>query len=132
LGPRAPPPLLLLNTLHLNDDGNCHGWLDHCVLGQQSIISGVLYMSTLIAPSKGIDDNLIVGSKKAVEKAKKDIMERFECKDCGDLEEYVGCTVVRTENSLKFTQPVLMQSYSNEFKLPTRSYKTPVQTLSQY
>jgi hypothetical protein len=36
-----------------------------------------------------IDHNLIIGSKKAVEKTKKDIMERFDCKDCGDIEEYV-------------------------------------------
>ncbi len=74
-----------------------------------------------------IDDNLIIGSKQAVEKAKKDLMERFDCKDCGDLDKYVGCKVVRTENLLKFTQPVLMQSYSNKFELPTRSYKTPAQ-----
>ncbi len=47
-----------------------------------------------------IDDNLIMGSKKAVEKAKKDLMKRFDCEDYGDIEEYVG--------SLKFTQPVLM------------------------
>ncbi len=33
----------------------------------------------------------------------------------------------KTENSLKFTQPVLIKSYSNKFKLPTRSYKTPEQ-----
>ena len=33
-----------------------------------------------------IIDNLIIGSKKAVEKTKKDIMERFGCKDCGDIE----------------------------------------------
>jgi hypothetical protein len=72
-----------------------------------------------------IDDSLIIGSKKVVEKAKKDLIARFDCKDCGDLEEYVGCKIVRTENSLKFTQPVLMQSYSNKFKLLTRCYKTP-------
>jgi hypothetical protein len=75
-----------------------------------------------------IDDNLIIGSKQAVEKAKKDLIERFDCGDCGDLEEYVGYKIVRTENSLKFTQPVLKKKcYSNKFKLPTRSYKTPVQ-----
>jgi hypothetical protein len=34
-----------------------------------------------------IDDNLIIGSKKAVEKTKEDIMERLDCKDCGDIEE---------------------------------------------
>jgi hypothetical protein len=50
-----------------------------------------------------INDNLIIGSKQAVEKAKKNLMERFDCKECGDLEEYVGCKIVRTKNSLKFT-----------------------------
>jgi hypothetical protein len=65
-----------------------------------------------------IDNNLIIGSKKAVEKTTKDMMERFDCEDCGDIEEYVGCKIVRTNNALKFTQPVLMQSYSDKFKLP--------------
>jgi hypothetical protein len=55
-----------------------------------------------------IDDNLIVGLKKAVEKTKKDLIERFDCKNCGDIEENVGCKIERTKNSLKFTQPVLM------------------------
>jgi hypothetical protein len=49
---------------------------------------------------------------------------------CGDLEEYVGCKIVRMENSLKFTQPVLLQSYSNKFELPTKCYKTPAQVES--
>jgi hypothetical protein len=44
-----------------------------------------------------IDDNLIIGSKKAVKKTKRDIMERFDCKDCGDIEEYMGCKIVRTK-----------------------------------
>jgi hypothetical protein len=73
-----------------------------------------------------IDDNLIIESKKAVEKTKKDLMERFDCKDCGDTEENVGCKRVRMKNSLKFTQPVLMQSYSDDFELPTKSYRTPM------
>ncbi len=60
-----------------------------------------------------IDENLIIRSKKVIEKAKKDIMERFNCKDCGDIEEYVGFKIVRSENLLKFTQPVLMQSYND-------------------
>jgi hypothetical protein len=72
-----------------------------------------------------IDNNLIIGSKKAVEKTKKDIMKTFDCKDCGDIEEYVGCKIVRTKNSLKFTQPVLMQSYNDKFQLPKKSYRNP-------
>ncbi len=42
-----------------------------------------------------IDNILIIGSKKGFEKAKKDLIERFDCKDCGDIEEYVGCKIVR-------------------------------------
>ncbi len=43
-----------------------------------------------------IDNNLIIGSMIAVEKTKEDIMERFDCKDCGNIEEYMGCKIVRT------------------------------------
>jgi hypothetical protein len=74
-----------------------------------------------------IDNNLIIGSKKTVGKTKKDTMERFECKDCRDVEEYVGCKckIARTKNPLKFTQPVLMQSYNDEVNLPKKSYRMP-------
>jgi hypothetical protein len=29
-----------------------------------------------------IDNNSVIGPKKAVEKTKKDLIERFDCKDC--------------------------------------------------
>ncbi len=51
-------------------------------------------------------------------------MKRLECKDCDEMEEYVGCKVTRVRGSLKFTQPVLLQSFSDEFELPTRRYNT--------
>ena len=73
----------------------------------------------------GIYNNWTIRPKKAVEKTKKDLIERFDCKDCGDIEEYVGCKVERTKNLLKFTQLVLMQSYNDNFELPKKSYKTP-------
>jgi hypothetical protein len=60
-----------------------------------------------------------------VEKTKKFIMERFDCKDCGDIEEYVGCKMVRMKNLLKLTQLVLMQSYNDKFELHKKSYRTP-------
>jgi hypothetical protein len=75
-----------------------------------------------------IDNNLIIGSNKAVEKTKKDIMERFDCYDCGDIEEYLGCKIMRTKNLLKLTQPTLMQSYNDKFKLPKKSYRMPAPT----
>ncbi len=72
-----------------------------------------------------INNNLIIGPKIAVEKTKKYLMERFDCKDCGDIKEYMGCKKARTKNKLKFTQPALMQRYNDKFELPKKSYKTP-------
>ncbi len=64
---------------------------------------------------------MIIGPKKAVEKTKKDLMDRFDFKDCGDIEEYVGCQIERTKNLLKFTQPVLMQSNNDKVDLPRKA-----------
>jgi hypothetical protein len=33
----------------------------------------------------------------------------------------------KDKDLLKFTEPVLMQSYNDEFKLPKKSYRTPAQ-----
>ena len=57
--------------------------------------------------------------------AKQAMMDRFECEDCGELKEYVGCKIDRDGRELKFTQPVLLQSYSDEFELPERKMTTP-------
>ena len=67
-----------------------------------------------------IDDYLVVGSDKAVAKVKRAMMGRFECEDVGDIVEYVGCKIDidRETQTLKFTQPVLLQSYEDEFDLP--------------
>jgi hypothetical protein len=56
---------------------------DCCLYYQWSEYGLVLIVSWIY-------DNLIIGSKKAVEKAKKELMQRFDYKDSGDLEEYVG------------------------------------------
>ena len=55
------------------------------------------------------------------------MMERFECEDVGDIVEYVGCKIDidREKQTLKFTQPVLLQSYEDEFDLPNAVPTTP-------
>ena len=67
-----------------------------------------------------VDDCLICGTYEAVQIAKKQMMDRFDCDEVGELKEYVGCKIDRNmeEGSIKLTQPVLMQSYSDEFNLP--------------
>ena len=59
-------------------------------------------------------------------KTKNKLMGLFGCKDWGKLEEYVGCKITRKwKHSLKFTQPVLIQSLSDKFELPNGRYTTP-------
>jgi hypothetical protein len=43
----------------------------------------------------------------------------FDCEDVGEMNEYVGCKIERDleEPSLRMTQPVLLQSFEDEFDL---------------
>jgi hypothetical protein len=51
-------------------------------------------------------------------------MERFDCDDGGEMKEYVGCRLERNwdEGWIKVTQPVLLQSFTDEFDLPEGNY----------
>jgi hypothetical protein len=68
---------------------------------------------------------LICGPEQEVLKAKQEFTTVNECGDQGELEEYVGCKVNydKDKGRMKFTQPVMIQSFNNEFKLPS---ETPV------
>jgi hypothetical protein len=72
-----------------------------------------------------IDDNLIVSSKQAVSVTKQELMSCFDCEDCGELEEYIGCRLMRNNGEIKFTQGVLVQSFEDEFDIPKKKYATP-------
>jgi hypothetical protein len=53
---------------------------------------------------------------------------RFECDDLGELNEYVGCKIDRDEDSVKLTQPVLIQSNEDGFDLnKSRQVFTPAE-----
>ncbi len=45
-----------------------------------------------------IDDNAIVGYEKDMLDLKKELMNQFECDDCGKMDEYVGCTIEKLES----------------------------------
>jgi hypothetical protein len=73
-----------------------------------------------------VDDFLICGPKEGVMESKAQMMDVFECDDIGEMKEYVGCKVERNDKLVKMTQPVLLQSYSDEFDLPEGATpKTP-------
>jgi hypothetical protein len=65
-----------------------------------------------------VDDCLVCGEKEAVKVAKKQLMERFDCDEIGELTEYIGCKIDRGEGYMKLTQPVLLQSFQDEFDIP--------------
>ena len=65
-----------------------------------------------------IDDNAIVGYEKDMLDLKKELMTQFECDDCGQMDEYVGCTIEKLESGgIKFLQKVLVQSFNDEFDI---------------
>ena len=63
------------------------------------------------------DDCMSVVKKELVLDTKKGMMDQFDCDEVGELTEFVGCKLERDTNKLKFTQPVLMQSFVDEFNL---------------
>jgi hypothetical protein len=40
-----------------------------------------------------IDDNAILGQESDIMEFKKALMDQFECKDCGPIDEYIGCMI---------------------------------------
>ena len=76
-----------------------------------------------------VDDFLVCGSEAGVLHSEEAMKEHFDCDDCGELTEYIGCKVDidREQRLCKFSQPVLLQSFTDEFDVPTATqpYATP-------
>ena len=88
-------------------------WADPCLYYKEMENGLVLWLSW-------IDDCLCVGPDVEVKKARVDILARFECGDVGELKEYLGCKIDRHMDDVdwvKLTQPVLLQSFEDEFKM---------------
>jgi hypothetical protein len=61
----------------------------------------------------------ITGPTSELLTAKKEIMERVECDDGGEVQEFVGCKIDIDDRrrKMQITQPVLLQSFMDEFLL---------------
>jgi hypothetical protein len=62
-----------------------------------------------------IDDCLIVGDKDVLDRDRKIMMEMFDCDDVGMATEYVGTKIDSNQDTMILTQPVLIQSFVDEF-----------------
>ena len=96
---------------------------DPCLYWKDTMLGMVIWLSW-------VDDCLCIGPENDVIKAKSQMKELFDCDDVGDFHEYVGCKIdYKPEDmSLKFTQPVMIQSFQDEFKLPDYEYESPAES----
>ena len=82
--------------------------------------------SGLVSWVTWVDDCLVCGKKEGVLAAKKQLMDRFDCDEIGELMEYIRCKIDKGDRWMKLTQPVLLQSFEDEFELPEgKSPNTP-------
>eukprot|EP00957_Ditylum_brightwellii_P156265 11893730-Ditylum_brightwellii.AAC.1 len=66
-------------------------------------------------------DDCMVWRPKEIMKEDFDKSNKYsDCDDVGEVKEYVGCKIQKEDGgkSFKFTQPVLMKSFADEFDLP--------------
>ena len=78
--------------------------------------------------SSWVDDLLSWGNKKDVLKGREALKQHFDLNEVGELKEYVGCKVEynKVNGQMKLTQPVLVQSFADKFKLPTKEFTIPM------
>jgi hypothetical protein len=84
-----------------------------------------------------VDDCCGTGPPKELLESKAQLKKIFDCNDQGDMKEYIGCKVEynKDERYMKILQPVLVQSFKDEFDLkldePIATPAVPGSTLSK-
>ena len=70
-----------------------------------------------------VDECFVCGTDELVKAAKEAMKKEFDCEDLGVLTEYVGCKIDynREEGYLRMTQPVLIQSFKDEFNIEDKN-----------
>jgi len=68
---------------------------------------------------------LIAGDEKGVKTVKEQIRSQFDCNDVGVLNKYMGCKIECNKALFRFTQPVLLQSFEDEFKCKASKLMVP-------
>jgi len=98
---------------------------------QRSNVDNCVYYkwneSGLSLVASWLDDLIVTGEEDIVSHQKSKLKEMVSIDDCGNIDEYIGCKVDinRDERELKFTQPVMIQSFQDEFNLPNKTPVTP-------
>ena len=129
--------LLLLKTLYGTKQAATQFWKKllqafRLMKYQRSKADPCLYFERaehgLVLCISWVDDILMAGKKEEVLDTKKRMMTHFDVDQVGELKEYIGCKIDhdREARTILITQPVLLQSYTDEFELPGgETPKTP-------
>jgi hypothetical protein len=74
-----------------------------------------------------VDDLLNVGKPHVIAKAKEHIKKEFDCDDVSEMTEFIGCKIDldRSAKTMRLTQPVLLQSFSDEFDIGQQKADVP-------
>ena len=69
-----------------------------------------------------VNDNLIIGLPQVVKDEGKKLAKEIKIEDVGKLKGVVGCKIEidKSEQSVKFTQPVMIQSFLDKFGAGTK------------
>eukprot|EP00957_Ditylum_brightwellii_P074019 5624499-Ditylum_brightwellii.AAC.1 len=83
----------------------------------------------LIVQLSWIDSCMVWGHNKVTTKESKEFTSQFDCDKVGKVKEYVGCKIGhnKEERSIKFTLPVLLQSYNDEYETTEHQHVTPAE-----
>jgi hypothetical protein len=86
---------------------------DPCLCWDWTVNGLVLWMSW-------IDNCSVLRKAEGVKIAKKQMTDQFDCDEVGNMDEHIGCELVRNfeERWIKFLQTLPLQSFTDEFDLP--------------
>lgn len=65
----------------------------------------------------------MIGPKVDINETRKGILTKFHCDDEEEMNEYVACKIERKEVLIELAQPVSVQSFEDEFKLPKATFQ---------
>ena len=73
-----------------------------------------------------VDDCALFGDQKLIKQTINKIQEEFMIKLLGSLHHYVGCNIMKNENSIIISQDSIIEDIEEEFDIPTeRVHQTP-------
>lgn len=80
-----------------------------------------------------VDDIIVVGKEQCVQETEKLLKQYFQAKDLGEVENFLGMKILRTENIIKINQTKYIEKLLTTFNMEQcKPKKTPMEKTFQY